>query len=85
MPGKLDIVLSELRQLDWVARHDCYDRLYRRSPRFAAGVAACMGADELLYGFSRPCSNEVKIALPGKVKRQLTIEEAFFRAKFAKN
>ena len=85
MQGSLDIVVSELRQLDWVSRHDYYDRMHRKAPRFAAAVAACMGADELLHGFAMLRFPDITISLPGKLKRQLTIEESFHRAKFAKN
>jgi hypothetical protein len=85
MPLLLEVVFFELRQLDWVSKHEYYIRMCRMVPRFAAGVAACMGADDFLDRSAMPCTRDIPIALPDKLKRQATIEESFHRAKFAKN
>jgi len=69
-----------MKGLDWVARHDYWDRLSRRrSWRFMSSIAEMFAPDELLYGRNIPVHRGGVIAVePVDRRMQLTLFQVGF-------
>lgn len=68
-----------MQRMDWVSRHDYWERLYRRrSYMFLHRIADYFGSDQLLYAHDLPIHTGSIIALHDVDRfRQLTLTEAF--------
>ncbi len=77
--SRVAYLVMHLRECDWVTRHEWYDWAshHGRYRRIVLQVASAMSSSELLYGLNDGFEPDAVIALPGKAKRQLTLEEAF--------
>jgi hypothetical protein len=67
--------------LDWISRHDFFERILREHPKGSNAIIEAMSPDDLLWGMKTGKSlHKRKIALPDKVygTRQTKITE-FFR------
>ena len=69
-----------MKRLDWVGRHDYWDRLCRRrSWRFMSSIAEMFTPDELLHGRNIPVHRGSVIALePVDRGRQLMLYDVDF-------
>ena len=69
---------KHMRAMDWVDRHDLWDRFLENKPtRFCKMVAAHFGPDELLEGTRSGSDPAVIIVMKCRLKRQTSIKDYF--------
>jgi hypothetical protein len=69
---------DRMRAMDWMARHELWDRFLENKPRrFCEMVAAHFGPDQLLEGSAEGFGPPAVIVLNCRHKRQTKIEDFF--------